>query len=85
MTSIESLYTKVFTTKRWRNVSNFCDGIYHPVTTSGYRRYRRGKTRCLYCGSKLGEIHPLKRTSPREDLIDSVYSSKPLFSMLRKV
>jgi len=79
---LNELYTKGGTTKRWRNVGQFCDRKYHPFVWT-YRVYRRGKNRCKYCGARIGK-RKLVRDSPREQLLDSIYSSNPLFDMLKK-
>lgn len=85
MTSLSSrinkLYTKVWTTKRWRNIGQFCDRKYHPFVYT-YRRYRRGKNRCSYCGAKIGK-RKLVRDSPREQLVDNIFSPNPLFTFLK--
>lgn len=80
---LNKLYTKVWITKRWRNIGQFCDRKYHPFVYT-YRVYRRGKDRCVYCGAKIGK-RELVRDSPREQLIDSVYSSnETLLGLLRE-
>jgi len=79
---LNKLYTKVWTTKRWRNVGQFCDRKYHPFVWT-YRVYRRGKNRCSYCGAKIGK-RELVRDSPREQLVDSIYYTSPMFDMLKK-
>lgn len=61
-----------YSLKRWHNVSEFCNGKRHPKwVVISYRRYRRGKNRCLKCGCKLGKIK-CTRKSEIEFLIENV-------------
>ena len=83
ITKIDKLYTKIWTTKSWYNKEQFCDRKHHPSVVYAYRVYRRGKNRCSYCGGKIGKVELIKE-SPRRRLIDSIYSSSPLFDLLKK-
>ncbi|KKL20110.1 hypothetical protein LCGC14_2458740 [marine sediment metagenome] len=55
MKKIDRMYVNAFTKRRWRNVGDFCNRERHPMFFP-YRRYRRGKNRCDYCGAKIGKI-----------------------------
>ncbi len=79
---IDKLYTKIYTTKRWHNIGEFCDGKRHPLTFP-YRRYKRGKNRCIYCGAKLGIIKCVYE-SPRDMLIASIFEPNPLMKLLKR-
>ncbi len=78
---IDKLYIKTYTTKRWHNIGEFCDGKRHPLFLP-YRRYKRGKYRCVYCGAKLGDIRCVYK-SPQDILIDDIFASSPLMKLLK--
>ncbi len=82
MKLLNKIYNKAFNNKYWRNIGEFCDRKYHPLTFH-YRRYRRGKNRCLYCGAKIGE-RKLKRQAAREMLLDNIYTNNTMLSLLKK-
>ena len=69
-----------FNKKKWHNVSQFCNTKTHPDKIN-YRKYIRGKKRCVICGAKIGKIACLRR-SHAEMLIDDVFHSNSLLSIL---
>jgi hypothetical protein len=58
--------------KHWHNESQFCNTRTHPIVV-GYRKYRRGKSRCLVCGAKIGKVKCILKSN-RELLIDNIFS-----------
>jgi hypothetical protein len=60
--SLDKAVRKAYFKKRWENISIFCDRKSHPIGV-GYRRYRRGKRRCNFCGAKIGKIKMQFRNS----------------------
>ena len=82
MTIIKNLLSMTLTKKYWHNVSEVCDTKRHP-TYFHYRRYRKGKNRCSYCGAKIGKIK-CKRSSFQSRLIDNIFSPSPILRLLQK-
>lgn len=78
---LNELYNNALYKKRWRNIGQFCNRKTHPFVT-GYRRYRRGKNRCKYCGAKIGKVK-CRYKSAREMIVDNIFSSNPIFDMLK--
>ena len=82
MKKIDRMYVNAFTKRRWRNVGDFCNRERHPMFFP-YRRYRRGKNRCDYCGAKIGKIKCVYE-SARDMLVRDVFSSNPMLDMLKE-
>lgn len=59
---LDKAVRKAYFKKRWQNISSFCDRERHPIAV-GYRRYRRGKERCTFCGAKIGKVKMRFRNS----------------------
>jgi len=81
MNKLAKFVNKCLTNKRWFNDGDFCNGKTHPSGLA-YRRYRRGKTRCLECGAKFGQ-GVYKQQSFAERMIDSVYQPSPFLAWLK--
>lgn len=79
---LDSVIRKVYYKKRWRNLTDFCDLKHHPRFLS-YKRYKRGKNRCLVCGAKLGKIKLVLKSS-MDIMMDSFFNTSPLLSALLK-
>lgn len=79
--TFSKLCTRTLMGKPWRNIGEYCDKKRHPISFS-YRKYRRGKNRCLECGAKLGKPI-MKRESYSNLLIDNICSSNPLLDYLK--
>lgn len=79
---LSSLYTRALVKKRWHNVGEFCNRKRHPILFH-YRRYRRGKNRCKYCGAKVGKIKCVYR-SAQELLVDNLWGSTPIMDILKR-
>ncbi len=76
--------SNIFTKKHWHNEGQFCNRKHHPdKITFKYRRYRRGKNRCSYCGAKIGKIK-CRRYSYKEELTDNLFTSSPLLDLLKR-
>jgi len=82
MDKFDRIMTNALVKKRWRNIGNFCNRKTHP-SYFPYRRYRRGKSRCLYCGAKLGKVKCVMQSS-QEMLIDNIFTSSPLLDLLKQ-
>lgn len=80
--SLSKLYTNTLTKKHWHNDGRFCNGKTHPTIT-GYRRYKRGKNRCLECGAKFGKSSYSRKTY-QEMIVDNIFSPNPIFELLNK-
>ena len=81
---LDTIFSRTWSSKRWRNVSQFCNGKNHPgYSIMEYRRYRRGKARCHECGYKFGKIK-CERKSWSSAIIDNIYTPNPLLAMLSK-
>ena len=65
--------------KRWRNIGDFCDRKHHPLCFP-YRRYRRGKNRCLICGAKIGQVK-CARKSCSEILYENLFESRGIIEL----
>lgn len=83
MSKLDSIYARTFTGKYWHNISDYCNRVHHPVSFP-YRRYGRGVNRCRYCGAKIGKIKCV-RMSYREMIVDSIFESNPLLTLLRRL
>ena len=79
---LNKVFSLMWNTKRWRNESNYCNRKTHPFYFP-YRRYKRGKNRCSCCGAKIGKIKCVRK-SCRTMLVDSIFSTSPMLSYLRK-
>lgn len=77
-----NLLQDVLTKKHWVNKSYFCNGKTHPYWVN-YRKYRRGKNRCLVCGARIGKIK-CKFQSFRDQMIENVFKPNILLSHLIK-
>ena len=80
-TEIVKMYSKIWTTKKWQNLSQFCNGRTHPSEFL-YRRYRRGINRCLICGAKKGKVQCVYR-SLKENMVDNLFTPSKLFEILK--
>lgn len=74
------LLSNYFNKKHWRNVSDYCNGKTHP-SYFPYRRYKRGKNRCGYCGAKLGKVKCEMKTGI-EMIQDNIFHSNLLVNIL---
>lgn len=79
---LSKIYDRAFNSKRWHNVAEFCDRKYHPFSFS-YRRYKRGKNRCIECGARIGD-RIMIRKSGKEFLIDNISGRNTMLDMLRQ-
>lgn len=84
MKSLDKLISHTWIAKKWRNVSQFCNGKNHAgYAPMEYRRYRRGSNRCHECGYKLGKIR-CERKSWSSSIVDNVYQENTLLKMLSR-
>jgi len=80
---LNSIYLRIFNCKYWHNISQFCNGKTHPgYGVIKYRPYRRGKNRCLACGSKIGKIK-CERYAYKDKLIDNIFEENTFLKLLR--
>ncbi len=75
-------YVRVWYKKKWRNDGTYCDRRTHPIALP-YRRYRRGKNRCVQCGAKIGKVKYVLK-SAYDYLLDTIFSTNPMLAMLKK-
>lgn len=78
----DDIYSRTFNKKYWHNVGDYCNRKRHPSYPFSYRRYRRGKNRCDYCGAKIGKIK-CKRYSYRSLIADDIFKASPFLKLLK--
>jgi len=79
---LDASLIKEWQAKHWYNISDFCNRKTHPdPTILSYRKYRRGKSRCLVCGAKIGKIKCV-RTSASEQVVKMIFAQPFLAPML---
>ena len=81
MTDCEDILINTLTKKYWHNVGQYCDRKHH-VFFAEYRRYKRGKNRCIECGYKIGK-RILERYSYSEKIVDDIYKKNPILEYLK--
>lgn len=79
---MDNLLIKAFKTKYRANLGEFCDRKHHASFT-GYKRYRRGKNRCLECGFKIGPVRLDTPKSKIQRIANNLFSESPLLKLLR--
>ena len=79
---LNKISNDAYNKKLWRNEGQYCNTKTHPIIFQ-YRRYKRGKNRCNYCGAKLGKIK-CKRLSNSEMLGDNIFTSSSIMEILKK-
>lgn len=82
MSKLMSAVISCYTAKRWFNDGDYCNRKTHPGVIP-YRRYRRGKARCLECGAKVGRgIY--KRQGFDERMADNLFRPNPFLAWLKE-
>jgi len=71
---------EIFNTKKWRNMSQFCNGVTHPYSFP-YRPYKRGAGRCHKCGARIGKIK-CRMKSLRDCYVDAIFAPSPLLKLV---
>lgn len=79
--NLANLMNKAFNGKYWHNEGDYCNRKHHP-SSFPYRRYKRGKNRCYYCGAKIGKVKCV-RTSNKQRLIDNMFSPSQFLPMMQ--
>lgn len=70
-----------FNEKHWHNEGEFCNRKTHPISFH-YRKYKRGKNRCNYCGAKIGKIKCVMESN-KQRLVNDIYTTTPLLKLLK--
>ena len=82
MKTLNNILRRTFNSKYWHNVGEFCNRKSHPSSVP-YRRYRRGKNRCIECGARIGKIK-CRRYAFRNEMVDNVYNESALLKWLKR-
>lgn len=84
MANINTIYIRTWNSKYWHNIGQFCNRKTHPgFGVLGYRKYRRGKNRCLECGARIGRVRCI-RYAYKDKLVDNIFSENSLFKALKE-
>ena len=80
----DHLVTRTFAGRHWKNMGSYCNRKTHAYGPLGYRKYRRGKNRCVQCGAKIGKVD-CTRKSYKEGIVDSIFEPSPFLKALAEM